>query len=159
MAARILIIDNEECTLQLFMQVAGALNIEYQILYNWGRTTSIINKNEIKAIFVNVELNFIDLQLMMKHFEEQNPENRIPVFFLFSKSFNKNYLAARRYPHAGELKKPLKAQEIFEALNTCFDLEKHIEYPEENYRKKLQMFKAYYATTTELINKLEAYFE
>lgn len=160
MAAKILIVDNDESALQLFIQVAGALNIEYQILYNWSRTTAIDNKNEIKAIFVNVELNFFDLQSLMRQFWNQNQnEKQVPVFYLFSKSFNKNYLAAKRFPHAGELKKPIKAEELFEALNSCLDLEKRIEYPEGSYRQKIQQFHAYYAVTKELINKLEAYFE
>ncbi len=160
MAAKILVIENEESTLQVFHQLSGALNIDLQILYNWGRNTKVENRNEIDALFVNVELNFIDLRLLNQQFlNPNNNEKQIPVFFLFSKSFNKKYLAAAKLPHKGELKKPIKAEDLFYALDSCLDLEKQLDYPERNYRDKLQQFRAYYAVTKELINKLEAYFE
>ncbi len=160
MAAKILIIDNDESTLQLFIQVAGALNLDYQIIHNWIRTTAIEDKDNVQVIFVNVEFKSLDLQLLLRQFQKQShDEKQVSVFYLFSKSFNRSYLAAKRFPHAGELKKPIKAEELFDALNSCLDLEKQINYPEENYRQKIQQFHAYYSVTKELINKLEAYFD
>ena len=102
MAAKILIIDNDESTLQLFIQVAGALNLDYQIIHNWIRTTAIEDKDNVQVIFVNVEFKSLDLQLLLRQFQKQShDEKQVSVFYLFSKSFNRSYLAAKRFPHAG----------------------------------------------------------
>ena len=159
MAQKILLIDNDEHTFQLFMQVAAALNIEYLIMHNWGRSVHLPEKKNIKAVFVNVELNFIDLQLIWKEFMPKDAEIKIPIFFLFSRTFCKSYQAAKRLPHNGELKKPLKAEELFEALNSCINLETLIDYPEEKFKDKIKDFRAYLSATRVLINKLETYFE
>ncbi len=159
MEQKILLIDNDESTIQLFMQVAAALNIDYLILHNWSRTVKLPDKKSIKAVFINVELNFLDLSQLWKEFMSEQSETSIPIFLLFSRTFSKCYLAAKKLPHSGEIKKPLKAEELFEVLSTCINLEQMIEYPEDRYRQKLVELKNYRVATSELINKLEAYFD
>ncbi|MHB2155607.1 hypothetical protein ACX8XN_14605 [Calditrichota bacterium GD2] len=159
MAQTILLIDNDETTIQLFIQMSAALNIEYLIMQNWARPKNLPGRETIKAVFVNVELSSVDMQQIIKEFIQNDQEIKVPVFILYSKSFSKQYLVAKRFPHNGELKKPLTAQELFEVLSTCMDLEAQIEYPEEKYREKIRSFRAYLTATNVLINKLEAYFE
>ncbi|WP_456408434.1 hypothetical protein [Caldithrix abyssi] len=159
MAQTILLIDNDETTIQLFMQVAAALNIEYLIMQNWARPQNLPGRKTIKAVFVNVEMSSVDLQQIIKEFIQNDEEEKAPVFILYSKSFSKQYQVAKRFPHNGELKKPFNAEELFEVLNACMDLEALIEYPEEKYREKIRNFRAYLTATNVLINKLEAYFE
>ncbi len=159
MAEKILIIENEESTLQIFIQFLHTLNIKYQILHNFTKDTVLKDKSNIKAIFINVELNFIDLKKFMQEFLQPDLKTSIPIFFLYSRQFNKSFLAAKRFPHEGEIKKPVKAEDLLEVLKCCFDLEKQIEYPEKVFRDKLKGFQEYESKTEELIGKLEAYFE
>ncbi len=160
MQNKVLVIDNDEGTIQTISQLVNALNLESLVMHNWGKSLNFLEKEKLLAVFVNVEMSNVDLAELLRLFPQDGKDgNRVSVFYLYSKSFNRLYLAAKKFPHAGELKKPVKGEDIFRLLNAIINLEEFISYNEYQYRKRLNQFKLALSETVSLLQKLETYIE
>ncbi len=162
MKNKILIIDNDEVTIQVISHLANALNLQSLVMHNWGKSLNFKDKEGLLAVFVNVELSFVDLQILLKDFPQNGDaeqKDKVAVYYLYSKSFNRLYQAAKKFPCAGELKKPIKGEALFDCLKDLIDLEEFIDYNEREYRDKLRDYKEYLTESLALIKKLETYFE
>ncbi len=161
MKEKILIIDNDDAAIQTIGQLARVFNIETMVMHNWGKALNLLEHERIIAVFVNVELEMINLQMLIKKFFQTEGEqgSKIPVYFLYSRLFGKNYQRARHLPHAGELKKPIDVRTFIDVLNKLVKLEDKIDYKEREYRDKMKKFTEYEKELGGFLQKLRAIME
>ncbi len=160
MKEKLLIIDNDDTAIQTIGQLARIFNIDTVVMHNWGKSLNLLEDEKIIAVFVNVELEMINLDVLLRKFNspEENTE-KIPVFFLYSRLFGKAYQKAKHLAHAGELKKPVDVRLFIELLNRLVKLEDKIDYKEKAYRDKLKKFKTYEKEMGFLMQKLQEIME
>ncbi len=161
MKEKLLIIDNDDTAIQTIGQLARVFNIDTVVMHTWGKALNLLEDEKIAAVFVNVELEMINLEMLIRKFYQSEGQSgrKVPVYFLYSRLFGKRYQKAKHLPHAGELKKPVAVRSFVELLNQLVKLEDRIEYREKEYREKMDKFRGYEADLKLLLQKLQPVME
>ena len=162
MREKILIIDNDDAAIQTITHLNGVLNLGTLVIHSWGKSSNLIEENNLMAVFVNIDLEVINLSDLLKRFPQtrkSGDEFIVPVYFLYSKIFSRKYKIIKELPHAGEVKKPIDIALIFNILKSLINLDERIEYDENTYRQKVKAFKNYLGKTEKFLKQLEAIME
>ncbi len=159
MNKKILILDNDDTTIRLITHLGRTLNADTLVIHNWGKSLNLVRDEELLVVFLNVELGIVNIPSFLKHFPQVKRDEKdhiIPVYFLFNKLFSPQFQAAKSYPHAGDLKKPLKLERLVEILSELINVDHSLEYTEQKYRNKWEEVKAYLDRTQEFMRQLES---
>lgn len=162
MNRKILILDNDDATIRVITHLGRALKLDTLVIHNWGKSLNLVQNEDILLVFLNVELGIVNIPSFLKYFpQEKKDENQtiVPVYFLFNKYYSPQLQAAKKYVHAGDLKKPVKLEVLVEILNGLIDVEKSLDYSEKYYRNKWGGVKAYLEKTQEFMRQLESILE
>ncbi len=159
MNKKILILDNDEPSVRIITHVARALNLDTLVIHNWGKSLNLVQDENILIVFLNVELGIVNIPSFLRHFPQNREDGErhfIPVYFLFNKLFSPRFQEAKKYAHAGDLKKPLKIERLVEILDGLIDVERVLRYRENEYRDKWRNIKDYSQKTKEFMQQLES---
>jgi len=139
-----LIIDRETSSIDLLKKTVEAINIIPTVFLSWNATVNMIPLDEVKAVFLNIELPRLDIKKVMTYFNEYEGQNgfKIPVFFLLSTKNDEAIKKLSKISNAGILTKPFKIEEIFYLLDKTFDLA-GISIENFDYNHNLNKFKKY----------------
>ncbi len=159
MKKKILILDNDEPTIRTITHLAQALNLNTLVIHNWGKSLNLVQNENILVVFLNVELGIVNIPSFLKHFPQNKKDGNtafVPVYFLFNKLFSPRFQDAKKYAHAGDLKKPVKIEHLVEILERLIDVDRFVKYQEEEYRRRWNAIKDYGQKTREFMQQLEA---
>ena len=117
---RILIFERESSSITLLKQMIETLNYHSTVFLNWNNSINI-PRDEIAALFINIEMPRIDVPQIINYFNESG-QNEIPVYLLISQKRIELYEKVKSVKHTGKLIKPFKLEEIFYLLETQLHL-------------------------------------
>jgi len=121
---RFLIIERESLTISKIVQLAEALTFTPTVHLNWNPSISKLKKEEVAAIFINIELKNIRIDEITKQFNistGQSSSKKIPLFYLYTYENSENFKKAMQYHYTEKLQKPFKLENLY------FLIEKYLE--------------------------------
>jgi CheY-like chemotaxis protein len=158
MNKKVLILDNDDATIRLIQHLSRALNLDTLAIHNWGKSVNLIQGKDVLVVFLNVELGIVNIPSFLIYFPQEKKDDHdtiVPVYFLFTKLFSRQFQAAKTYPHAGELKKPVKLESLVEIFNGLLNIDEVLDYNEQKYRDKWGGINAYLNKAKEFMRQLE----
>lgn len=159
MSKKILVLDNDDATIRIITHLGRALKLDTLVIHNWGKSLNLVQDEDILLVFFNVELGIVNIPSFLKYFPQDKKgeeEAIVPVYFLFNKLFSPQFQAAKKYNHAGDLKKPVKLEVLVEIFSRVIDVDESLDYTEKYYRNKWEGVKRYLEKTQEFMHQLES---
>jgi len=145
MVKQILIMDKDSSTLNDISRMVTAMNYEPMVIFNLSSSQQNIIRDNIAAIFLDVETKMIKAAEVIQYFnspQKIDTNNEIPVFLLYTNPGSKFVAEAKTLPHTGILKKPITLEALFKLLDENLDLD-NIKYEQFTNEYKLNKFKEY----------------
>jgi len=141
---RILIIERESSSIALLKRMIEALNFRPTVNLAWSSSINLIPLNEVRAVFLNVEMPRLDINAVVNYFNiYTGPNNfKIPVYFLISQKDADIHEKIKFFKHAGVLSKPFKLEEIYYLLEKNLKLS-NITFDQFDLHYNLNKFKEY----------------
>ncbi len=151
MAKKILIVEKDTSTINSLTWFFSSLEYETIVTHKWPHS---IAEDEIIAVFVNVELPGVQTEELLKSFAQDDHVQRIPLFFIFERSYAPRFLAAQPLPHAAQFKKPIRLNELLSVLKHHLHCEINLgrRYTDQQI---IAEFKDFMSNFKEWLDKLE----
>jgi len=157
---KILIIDRDSTILNDISRLVTALKYEPVVAFNIAALAGLI-KEEIAAVFIDVETKMINVEDVVKYFNNGNSVGNgaeIPIFLMHSNKSAYYLKHAKRLPHAGLIEKPFELENIFKILQSQLDFDS-ITYEQFSNQYKLNQLKNYADSMSEWLEKFGALLE
>ncbi len=135
---KIIIIEKESATINRLAILATTLQFEPLVLHGWNNILRTINREDMAAFFINVEIENIDLKKIIRYINPPS-ESEIPVIFMFIRNYSNMYKAASRVPHHDEIQKPFKLEQLFQLLHRHVAIDELSAHQSE-YSDQIQRF-------------------
>ncbi len=116
MRSKILIIDNDTQTINSLSWFMTAIDLQPVVVHKWPTQIKSLKKEELAAIFVDVDLASVRLDKLFEQFSSELNNNEIQLFFLYTRTFAPRFQEAGTHSHSASFKKPIMLEEVFTAM-------------------------------------------
>jgi len=124
MKSKILIIDIDPQTIISLSWFIAILNLEPVVVHNWPSNIKSLKKEELKAVFVDVELASVKLDQISQSFGKAQANGGLLLFYLYSRTFAPRYQKAQQQQsYTKAFKKPVKLEKVYYALQEHIDFD------------------------------------
>lgn len=156
MKTKILIIEKDTATINAISRLVAALNYQPVILYTWSEFSRSFSKNEVAAVFINVEIPMIKVDKVIDEFyqgDKVDEEENISIFYIYSKDSSELYINAQKLPHTDEVQKPVNIERVYYMLEQNLKLE-ILPYEELSFHGDLKQFEDFLSGYKDWLKKV-----
>lgn len=147
--AKVLIIDKDIHTINPLTIFLSTLDLETVVVHNWPSQVKSLELEKPELVFVNVELPTVHIDKVFESFK-----NSIPVIYFYSRTFDPMYLKAKEFPYSGDLKKPIRLDEVYELLEKFMRLNT-LPGRVSDYHSRLLEYKVFRKEFSDWVGKLK----
>jgi len=147
--AKVLLIDKDIHTINPLTIFLATLDLETVLVHNWPSQVKSLELEKPELVFVNVELPTVHIDKVFESFNKSSP-----IIYFYSRTFDPMYIKAKEFPYSGDLKKPVRMDEVYTLLEKFIQIN-NLPGRISDYYSQLSGHKVFQSEFSDWVRKLK----